>query len=260
MNKKNHYLSFFLILIVVLLLSFPIVRGNIKKIFISVTSSSSTRLSSGGAGIRNFFGSISNISSLRKQNNELADKISQLEVDRSKISELQHENDLLKQELGFAQKNQELSLLPAIIIGREPTSFLDHVIIDKGKLDGVEKGMGAIFSGALVGQVSDVYENQAKIILVTSKDSIIQAMLSNSRSKGLLRGGISGLVLQNIVQDINFETGEYVVTSGLDGQLKPGILVGKTTHVESSTSDLFKNIGVEPIADLSRLELVFIIK
>lgn len=260
MNKKNHYLSFFLIIIVILLLAVPPVRTKAVKIILGATSDSSKSLSFGGSGIRNFFGSIKNISSLKKQNIELSDKISQLEVDRSKIIELQHENDLLKQELGFAQKNQDLSLLPATIIGREATSFLDHVIIDKGEKDGIQKGMGAIFGGALVGQVSEVYNNQSKIVLITSKDSIIQAMLQNSRSKGLLRGGISGLVLENIVQDVSFETGEYVVTSGLDGILKPGILIGKTTSIESSGSDLFKNIGIEPIADLSRLELVFLIK
>jgi len=260
MNKKNNYLSIFIVLVVFFVLAFSPVRKWTSKFIIGITSNTSQSLSIHGSGIRNFVSSIKNIGSLKKQNEELINKISQLEVDRSKIGELQHENDLLKQELGFAQTNQDLSLLPATIIGREPVSFLDYVIIDKGERDGIAKGMGVIFGGALVGQVNEVYNNQSKVILVTSKDSIIQAMLQNSRSKGLLRGGISGLVLENIVQDVNFEKGEYVLTSGLDGQLKPGIIIGKTTNVESSTSDLFKNIDVEPIVDLSRLELVFVIK
>lgn len=260
MNKKSYYLLIFFVVVIIFLLSFTSIRLRATKTVVSATSHASKSFSFSGSGIRNLFRSIQSIGSLRDQNTELANKISQLEVDRSKIAELQHENDLLKQELGFAQKNQDLSLLPATIIGRDPVSFLDHVIIDKGENDGIKKGMGAIFGGVLIGQVSDVYSNQSKIILVTSKDSIIQAMLSNSRSKGILRGGISGLVLENIVQDVAFEKGEYILTSGLDGQLKPGILIGKTTNVESSTADLFKNIGVEPIADLSRLELVFLIK
>lgn len=258
MNKK--YILIFIVIVVVVILSFLPIRAKLTRNIIGVTKDSSQSLSSKGQKIGGFFSSISNIRSLKNQNKELSSKIAQLEVDRSKIAELTHENELLKQELGFAQSNQELSLLPATIIGREPTSFLDHVIIDKGENEGVKKGMGAIFGGALVGQVSDVYPEQSKIILVTSKDSIIQAMLQTSRSKGLLRGGISGLVLENIVQDVNFEKGEYVLTSGLDGSLKPGILIGKTTSVQSSTSDLFKNIDVEPIADLSKLEMVFIIK
>ena len=50
-----------------------------------------------------------------------------------------------------------------------------------------------------------------------------------------------------------------MVTSGLDGELPPGILIGKTGSLESSSSDLYKNISIESAADLSRLELVFII-
>jgi len=258
MSKKYIFIIFLFLSVV--LVAFSPVRIKLSETIISATGKSSKKLSSSGSSFRSIVDSVSSIKTLRKQNEELTAKISSLEVDRSKIAELEHENSLLKQELGFSENNKDLSLLPATIIGREPTSFLDHVTIDKGGNEGIKKGMGAVFGGALVGQVSEVYNNQSKIVLITSKDSIIQAMLQNSRSKGLLRGGISGVVLENIVQDVNFETGEPVLTSGLDGQLKPGILIGKTTAIESSTSDLFKNINVEPIADLSRLELVFVIK
>jgi rod shape-determining protein MreC len=203
---------------------------------------------------------IVNISNLKRQNNDLSSKIISLEVDRSRIAELENENKLLKNELGFAEKNKDYNLMPATIVGREPTSFLDYVIVDKGEQDGTKKGMGVISGGVLVGQISEVYANQSKITLITSKDSLILAMLQNSRAKGILRGGIAGLSLEDIAQDVNFDPKEYVVTSGLDGQLKPGILIGTANGIQSSSSDLFKNISVEPITDLSNLELVFIIK
>ena len=34
--------------------------------------------------------------------------------------------------------------------------------------------------GALVGQVKEVYENQSKVTLITSKDSIVLAMLQEA--------------------------------------------------------------------------------
>jgi rod shape-determining protein MreC len=260
MTKKLKYLITCIVIIAIIFFVYSPSRNKIARFVFSVADRPSRALTTNGSKIRSFFASFNNIGELRKQNEALTEKIMGLTIDRSKIAELEHENELLKEELGFAEKNPDLSLMPAKIIGREPTSFLDYVIIDKGENDGIKTGMGAIFGGALVGQVSEVYSNQAKVVLITSKDSIIQAMLQNSRSKGLLRGGISGLVLENIIQDVTFETGEYVVTSGLDGRLKPGILIGKTTSALSSSSDLFKNIEVEPTADLSRLELVFIIK
>ena len=158
------------------------------------------------------------------------------------------------------ESNKDYSVIPSRIIGREPTSFLDYVIVDKGKKDGVVEEAAVLSGGALVGQVKEVFENQSKVTLITSKDSIVLAMLQGSRSKGILRGGISGLVLEDITREAEYQPGDYIVTSGLDGQLKDGILIGKAGNLQSSSSELFKNISVEPVADLSKLELVFIAK
>lgn len=217
-------------------------------------------LSTAASKARGVFSVFHDISHMRKENQELTDKILSLEVDRSKISELEYENKILKQEIGYAEANKDHPLVPARIIGRDPTNFLDYAMLDKGKKDGVNSEMAVISGGVLIGQVKDVYDNQSKVTLITSKDSVILAMLQTSRSKGILRGGISGLMLDDITRDSAFETGEYVVTSGLDGQLQQGILIGKATSIQSSTSELFKNISVEPLADLSKLELVFIMK
>jgi rod shape-determining protein MreC len=197
---------------------------------------------------------------LRKQNNDLAARLASLEVDKSQMNELQHENKTLKSELGFLDKNQNTQLLPARIIGRDPDTFLDHIIVDRGSDDGVKVGQAVVSGDILVGQVKNVSSNHSEVTLITSKDSLILAMLQTSRANGLLIGGISGLVLQNISQDVQYNSGEYVITSGLDGELKPGILIGTAKAIQSSSSDLYKNITVEPLADLSKLELVFIMK
>ncbi len=258
--KKNNYIFITFFLVITIIIVYSPSRNKIRQFGYNLFDRPMKSLNLKGSRLAKFIISFKKVSDLQKENTELASKIIQLEVDRSKIAELEHENALLKQEIGFAEKNNTTTLLPATIIGREPTSFLDYIIIDKGAEDGLTEGMGAVSGGALIGQVSQVFPHQSKVILITSKDSIVLAMLENSRSKGVLRGGISGLVLENISQDVPFESGENIVTSGLDGQLKAGILIGKTTNVESSSSDLFKNLAVEPVADLSRLELVFVIK
>jgi cell shape-determining protein MreC len=100
----------------------------------------------------------------------------------------------------------------------------------------------------------------SKILLITSKDSIIQAMLQNSRSKGVLRGGISGLYLDDITTDTTYKIGENVVTSGLGGDIMSGMLIGTAGKLESASSSIFKTISVEPLVDISSLELVFVKK
>ncbi|MFA5927424.1 MAG: rod shape-determining protein MreC [Patescibacteria group bacterium] len=200
------------------------------------------------------------IGRLQDENKDLGRKIASLEVDRSRITELEHENELLKRELGFLGSRPNQELIPARIVGREPTTLLDYAIIDKGESDGVVANAPVVSEGALIGQVSEVNKDSAKIILITSKDSIVQAMLQVSRSKGVLRGGISGLSLENISQDVEFSSGEYVVTSGLGGELPEGILIGKARSLQSPLSGIYKSISVEPIIDLPRLEMVFVVR
>ncbi len=257
---KKTILFLIALICLIIFLSFSSWKKNVGGFVLNRTDKIESGLSSAGKKTGNFFSFFYRISQMKKQNAELSSKILSLEVDRSKISELEYENKLLKQELGYAQQDKDHTLVPARIIGREPTNFLDYVMLDKGKNDGVTSEMAVVSGGVLVGQVKDVYDNQSKITLITSKDSIILAMLQNSRSKGILRGGISGLLLEDITRDSGFEQNEYVITSGLDGRLEEGILIGKATNIQSSSGELFKNISVEPLADLSKLELVFIVK
>lgn len=209
-------------------------------------------------GLKNFFSFIPKIAALNKENVDLKRRILTLSVDKSRIAELEKENSLLKEELGFVISNPEIKLIPAKIIQRDPVTFLDYIIVDKGAKDGVNKDRAVVFNGALVGKVSEVYEAQSKITLITSKDSYIQAMLQESRAKGILKGGISGLFLDDVIIDSEPAGEENVLTSGLGGTIRQGILIGKTRKDGSSLSGIFKVISVEPVVDLSKLDIIFI--
>ena len=225
---------------------------------LKLTGKESSFIGSSSRGLKNFLSFIPKISSLNKENIEMKKKIISLEVDKSRILELEKENSLLKEEIGFIKSNPEIKLIPAKIIQRDPVTFLDYVIVDKGSGDGVNQGRAVIFSGALVGKVSQVFENQSKITLITSKDSYIQAMLQENRAKGVLKGGISGLFLDDVIIDSDPLGDENVITSGLGGAIRQGILIGKTKKDVSSLSGVFKMISVDPVVDLSKLDIIFI--
>lgn len=257
--KKNFFI-FFISLAFLIIILIPGARrgfGAFVNDFSSPLASSLSKISSKISGSTS---TVFKVREISRQNKELAEKLAGIEVDRSKILELEKENEILKNELKFFQKEKEDSLIPARIVIREPTTFLDYIVVDKGKKDGVMKDMAVISQGTLVGIVTESNEDTAKVVLVTSKDSIVQAMLQESRAKGVLRGGIGGLFLDDIVVDTDYKRGDYVVTSGLGGKIKQGILIGKAKDTEAQSSDLYKSIAVEPIVDLSKLEIVFIEK
>lgn len=258
--KKIRYLFFAIIFLLIMGLTLEPIQMSLRRFALPILSPILSPFWKSGVWLRNSFGIFGRIRALSERNLELSQKISNLEVDRSKILELEYENGLLKRELGLIKEDSAKELIPARIIGREPTSFLDYAIINRGEEDGVLKGAAVLANGVFVGHISEVANRESKVILITSKDSLIQAMLQNSRSKGVLRGGISGLVLENVSQDVEFEAGEHVVTSGLGGRFKEGILIGRAVSLHTAGSNLFRNIAVEPIIDLGKLEMVFVVK
>jgi len=261
MNKKLRQLIIFIIIFLLLLVLFsPPFRQGVRGIISGSTKGIRSVLSVGSFGIKRNFSFIFKIKDLKHQNEELADKLLELEVDRSYTAELEIENKMLKNELGFLSDSEKGKLVPARIIQRDPIAFLDYIIIDKGANDGISAKAAVVYNNVLVGQVGEVFSTTARVILITSKDSMIQAMLQYSRSNGLLKGGISGLYLDNIVLDTEYKAGENITTSGLGGDIKQGILIGKAGKAQSYSSGIFKSIEVQPLADLSKLEMVFVEK
>lgn len=249
-----------LLLIIAGIFYIPSVRNRMSNEISLGSTGIEKSLSSAALKIKKPFSFISSISHLRSENEELSQKLLSLQVDKSKVEELEYENSLLLREIGFMGEHKDRQFVPAKIIGREPTSFLDYILIDKGTDDGIAPKQAVISGGALVGQVKEVFANQSKVTLITSKDSLILAMLQDSRATGILQGGISGLVLADVAADVDYKPGEYVITSGLDGEIEQGILIGTTAEIRSSSSGLYKKIVINPSINLSKLELVFVMK
>lgn len=256
--KSRWYL--FICFLVVVLVFIPVSRDFISHSVLVVTRPVASWFSSKAFFSRGFLNGITEISNLREQNSDLAEKLRQSQIDKSNYEELKAENEILKKQLGFKEQIKDKELILAKIINREPTTFLDNIIIDKGSDDGIVTGMAVVSNGALVGRISEILSNQSKVTLITSKDSVIQAMLQTNRDMGVLRGGLSGMTLENIPQDVVVADKEGVVTSGLGGGVEQGILIGKVTGQKSSKAEIYKVLNIEPTVDFSKLEIVFVVK
>jgi len=258
MKKRNYYLT--ICAIIILLAVIPPARRTLSSVILTFTRPFSTILSSLSFSSRGLLGGLGEISDLKQQNAELAEKLRQSRLDKNECEELGAENEILKKQIGFKDQIKDKELVLAKIISREPTTFLDNIIIDKGQADGILSGMAVVSDGALVGKISEVAGNQAKVTLITSKDSVIQAMLQTNRVMGILRGGLSGITLENIPQDIEVAENEGVITSGLGGGIQQGILIGEVAGQRSSKAEIFKVLNVQPAVDFSKLEIVFVVK
>lgn len=207
----------------------------------------------------NLFTLFVSIRDLQRENTELRKKNAELEAKISEYKEVSHENDVLRHELNFVQE-QGPGYIPAQLIGRTATGIIKDLVINRGENDGIKSGQPVLSQGYLVGVVSDVSAGQSTVRLLTNPRSIIPVVGQDSRATGILRGGISGLTMTDILIDATTKAEEPIVTSGLGGELPAGIPVGTIIEVQERKGDITKKASVRSPLDLSKLEMVFIRK
>lgn len=233
-------------------------REPVKNYFWTVFKPISSAFLSVGR-ITPFFKDTFHFRSIIRQNSDLVKENLDLQSRMAKLSEVGYENEVLKKELGFMKSQDLTKTVPAAIIA-ESSGYLKSVVIDKGKNDNLSTGDAVISQGILVGTVGNVRQDNSDVILITDFNSLIPVILQNSRGTGLMRGGVTGLSVEQIPLNITLQKNENVVTSGLGGQIPGGILIGKTGEVISKEGEIFQKINVSSPIDFSRLEVLFVIK
>jgi rod shape-determining protein MreC len=207
----------------------------------------------------NLFSIITDLKSLAKENADLAAKNRELEAQLAQLKEVEHENSILREELSFTSESKE-AYIPSQLIGRTTGGAIKDLIVNRGQRDSVSVGQMVMAQGYLIGLVSHVDERQSTISLLTHPRSIVPVLVQESRATGLLRGGIGGLTMTDLLIDAEVKAGDTVVTSGLGGGLESGVIVGKISAVNSRSGDITKKATVSSPIDITKLEMVFIRK
>ena len=259
--KKYRFLIIIVIVLVIGILIAPTgAIKPVKNIFFLVTKPFSFTGNVVADKVSMFFRNLFHLSSLAKENQKLIQENLELQSNISVLKEAQHENEILKKELGFANTKGDLKLIPANITGRSISGFLRTIVIDRGTKDGLKVGQGVISQGFLVGTIKEAYENSSEVTLITNYNSLVPVILQDSRSTGLLRGGLKGLTVEEIPLNIKVQTGEDVVTSGLGGDIAPGIAIGKVGEVVSKEGEIFQKATVSSPIQIYYLEFVFVVQ
>jgi len=188
---------------------------------------------------------------LRRENGALKLEITQLQ---SKAGEADRLAALLK----FRQTNVDVPMISARVIGGSADSASQTIYLDRGERDGIRKNMGVITPDGVVGKVIESYKDTAQVLLLTDKDSGVGAMLVESRLQGPVGGtGEPLMVMKYIPNDDNVNSGERVVTSGMDRIFPRDLPVGTVTQIKPGNP--FKQIRLRPAANLERLEEVIVL-
>jgi rod shape-determining protein MreC len=205
--------------------------------------------------------SLSSIGQLKKENEKLLQENRDFLAEQSKFEEIGKENETLREQLKLLPR-EKFDLEGASIISQNSYEQNDWIEIDKGGKDGIVNDMPVIVnSGILVGKVSEVYYNTSKVLLIDNPDNAVNAVDSETNSKGVVKGEYGlGITMSMVLQNDALNKGDKVVTSGIGGSFPQGLLIGNIGEITSSADKLFQQAAISSPINFSQLRFVFVIK
>jgi len=231
-----------------------------SNVFTSSLITVQSWFSSRFVALQDFLTSPRDIASLRQRNSELEADVSELQAQVIQLQQEVRETQILAELLDFSRANTENAYRAAAVIGRDPSPFLQYVIINRGSNDGIQRGMPVVTNQGLVGRVDAVIADAARVQLITDPASNVNVHLQNAEVDASLVGSVTGdVTLDLIPQDVPLEEGDLVLTSGLGGGYPPDLIIGQVVNPRKRDFDLFQQATVQPVVDFNRLQIVLVI-
>jgi rod shape-determining protein MreC len=212
------------------------------------------------AAVTNYFSSIANLRSAQDENTLLRQQVEELQLQVESAKGLTEENQRLKALLEFKEQSK-WKVLPARIIGRDPSIWFDSSIINRGSLDGVKLNMPIVANGGLVGRVTAVSPLTSQVDLVTRDKSGLGAVIGEigtSTALGVVTGTSKSdlLEMKYVAGTTDVQVGQPIFTTGQDGIYPPGIKVGDIVQIITGSATTPHQIFIRPAAGLGSMQEV----
>lgn len=208
---------------------------------------------------------LKSVKSLKSENAKLKRQVNELSQENSLLAQNKYELTRLQDLYKLDKDYSTYKKIAARVIGKDTGNYFNLFTIDKGSDDGIKVDMNVISGGGLVGIVSDVGRNYAKVRAIIDDESGVSASFANTSDSAIVSGDLKkideGLI--NITGiDINAEVsaGDMVVTSQISDKFLPGILIGYVKSVSKDSTGLTKSGTLIPVVDFKHINEVLVIK
>jgi rod shape-determining protein MreC len=153
------------------------------------------------------------------------------------------------------------------VVARPPSAYNQVVLVAAGSSHGIAVNDPVVTEDGLVGLVTEVTGNGARVTLLTDQASAVSALVLQSGAAGIVRHGPSdgsALVLDRVGKDELVSEGNLVITAGwrtgnLESLYPRGIPIGMVASVGQQDVDLYKRIQVAPLVDFDSLAEVIVL-
>jgi rod shape-determining protein MreC len=197
---------------------------------------------------------------LRRQRDELQYELLVAQIRLQEKSEVELENERLRELLNSIEEEQGFEVRVAEILSVDLENR-QRFLINRGKQDGVVVGQPLLDANGIVGQVVAVSQLSAEAMLITDAEHAVPVTVERSRVRTIAEGmGDRGLLLLPYLPNTaDIQVGDRLVTSGFGGVFPSGRPVAEVTEVELKPGEAFARVIARPLAALDRDQEVLLI-
>lgn len=202
---------------------------------------------------------------MRAKNKKLQEEVDELTIKNNLLQQEKHELDRLRELYALDQQYADYKKVGARVTSNDTGNWFSSFVIDKGTNDGIQVDMNVMAGKGLVGIVTEVGPNWARVRSIIDDVSNVSALVLSTSDTCIVNGDLT------LMQDgkIRFEqlpnndteipSGEQIVTSHISSKYLPGILIGYVSEVHVDANDLTRSGYITPVVDFQHLQEVLVI-
>lgn len=189
-----------------------------------------------------------------EQNQELRRELQQMKAWKEAALQLEQENAKLL-DLNKVRLDPALTYVTGVVLADAGSPFRQSVLLNVGGRDGIQDGWATMDGIGLVGRISGVGDNTARVILLTDTNSRIPVTIEPSGQKAVLSGDNTASPPLELFENPELiRPGDRVISSGDGGVFPADLLIGRV----SLGSD--NRLRVRLSADYERLKFLRVLR
>lgn len=201
-----------------------------------------------------------------KQNENLQAQVDKLTIENSNLQQDKFELDRLRELYKLDDKYSSYNKVGARIIAKDTGNWFSVFLIDKGSNDGIKKDCNVMAGSGLVGIVTDVGPNWAKVRSIIDDASNVSGMTLETSERCIVEGGLKDMNEKQMIKftdlrdtENKVSTGAEIVTSNISDKYLEGIRIGYITEITTDSNNLTKSGYITPAVDFEHLQEVLVI-
>lgn len=224
------------------------------------------RLADGTRSMTSVFDAITEVDTLRRENDELSAQVEQMEGQLATSEAIKTEYNKLSKLFKTQDRLTKIETVAASVSARQFTQFERLITLDRGTEAGIRDGAPVLSAGGeLLGRVTEVGEGWTEVMLVSDSNFLVAGLDNRTKTTGNVIGRLSQpLAMTEILPSEKIDENDLIVTLGINidknfrSVYPKGIPIGRVVDIIEESDQVLKTALIVPLADLEHVEHVLV--